>query len=102
MTQKIADLLIKWYEDTINIIKFSDLDTPYSICVQRSTQRGICYCFAYIFNYNLAGDEWIHSKCKDDLPYITFWYEIPDYDDTQEQIIHKLQFRIDILKQYPN
>lgn len=102
MTQIIVDKLIKWYEDTIHIINYLQPECPYCICVKRSTHKGICECFYYIFNYNLAGDEWIMYKCKDDLPYISFWYDIPDHYDTPQQIIHKLQVRIDILKEYPN
>jgi hypothetical protein len=63
------------------------------IIFQMHVQRGICFCSRKVFDEIIEG-EWIERNVRFDAMY---WGPLPYDATTKEEIIERLQLRIDIL-----
>ena len=97
MTEELAQKLIAWYEESIAMIEKEEgpKNIP-GILWKRGINRGVCRCAFVIFNIDLDEDSWVKSRTNQR----GYWGELPVYTATKEEVIQRLQLRVDILKTF--
>ena len=97
MTKELAEKLIAWYEESIDIIeKEKRLKNIFSILGKRGIGQGVCRCAKVNFNMNLYEDSWVRSQAKSE----GYWGSYPMNATTKEEAVQLLQLRVDILKTF--
>ena len=98
MTKELAQKLIAWYEESITMIeKEEKLKNILGILRERGINRGVCRCALVNFNTDIFEDSWVRIKTKWAG---FFWGKEPIYATTKEDVIQRLQLRVDILKTF--
>lgn len=101
MTQEIADKLIQWYEESIEMIqKLSSRIDVGDILSDRGLSHGICSCASINFGYYLYTDDWVNSFMAVDGSKWWFGNYTPIDAKTKEKVIDLLQKRVDRLKTF--
>ncbi len=101
MNQELANKLIKWYEESISEIKEKEigLDKALELCCDKKIEQGLCLCSEKIFGVLLYADKWINYQVTKNRR-ILFLCDKPSSASNLENLIERLQFRVDTLKTY--
>lgn len=99
MTQKLADNLIQWYKETIEIVKTQESPGEWITTLQnRCTDNGICSCASKIFDEYIYSDLWVLFEA---MPGRAYWFDPPsaNYYD-KKAVLLSLYNRINILETF--
>jgi hypothetical protein len=98
MEQELVDKLINHYEKAISAIK----DNPFAarrIATEMEVYFGICNVSDVIFDIKIYSDNWIKNKVHFTSIYA---YKIPAMAVSTVEILDSLQYRLNLLKNFPN
>lgn len=98
ITVELANKLIAHYEKCIaEVATCPDIYSAVSVCLNYDTHHGLCYCARERYYYHVNNCGWLRSHYTSKSKWICGQ---PFKASTVQAVINRLQYRVDILKQF--
>ncbi len=89
--------MIEYYEAAITEVKNTPDQYDYhKLTSDLNIDLGICWCASKVFKTDLYKQKWVLDRAEKGSEY---WHPQLHYRDTNEEVVQKLQFRVDKMRQ---